>query len=726
MMLATDHIVRIAIEDDFNAGVDLGDYPNNMPNGVELTRFNSVTHAVGDGFSFPTGGSISSQSTSNEWSSTQGGGSGGSSSVGLQLTNDTDSVIDFTNGRVDVSITITGLPTGTDPETTPTLAVLTSGGALFSIVSADDPIDQLGERIFSNTAASQDNAMIQSGESLQIYFSESDSANQGFEYRVNYVRLSTTQLEYKPAGDYPNITDSIAAVQFGPETFPTAAEQSFAADGQLDGPIGGWRFRPMTPDRPTIFFERESGGSVDFTNGRADVSIDIISLPPGFNFITDRITIGMDVVNTGTGTLLWTSEITGINITGPHVFPAATSVENMDAAVLAEGDELSVYIDIDDVNHRGLVYNVNYVRISTTSDAYAPTGGPASYTLDMDTGNMVFDGVIEDSFEAGSTATEALQHIGNSARDQYAQITLSEVTDYNLTNAISDRGFTGLQREALTSFRILDSWDLRQGGTPGSPTVPAFEFWADFVNRWFWFTGEYIPEGTSGTITITDSGQVTNRATFDWNAINRFTRTTAGGVTFPVTTLFISADDVPSSGAPLASAVFSLALTDDGNPVAGKQILLHTNQTQDITQMFRITTNTAINTMNQIEEFAVGGNTAGTNSSYTLTDPSGSETMSFTGYSREPLASITSRIRDAVNDTADMPTNFTANVLDGEVLLKPESGLVANDWSILINHGSGNDGTVGYDFSRPNDNVPTSGEMSFPDDIYNTENGEVE
>ena len=433
----------------------------------------------------------------------------------------------------------------------------------------------------------------------------------------------------------------------------------------------------------------------------------------------------MDVVNTGTGTLLWTSEITGINITGPHVFAPATSVENMDAAVLAEGDELSVYIDIDDVNHRGLVYNVNYVRISTTSDAYAPTGGPASYTLDMDTGNTVFDGTIEDNFEAGNTATEALQHIGNSARDQYAQITLSEVTDYNLTNAISDRGFTGLQRESLTSFRIPDSWDIRQGGTPGSPTLPAFEFWADFVNRWFWFTGDCEPEGTSGTITITDSGQVTNRATFDWNAINRFTRTTAGGVTFPVTALFIRADDA-QSGAPLASAVFSLALTDDGSPVAGKQILLHTNQTQDITQMFRITTNTATNTMNQIEEFAVGGNTAGTSSTYTLTDPSGSETMSLTGYSREPLASITSRIREAVNDTIDTPTDFTANVLDREILLKPESGLVNNDWSIVINHGSGNDGTIAYELSRPNSHVPTSGEMSFPDDIYNTENGEVE
>ena len=87
-------------------------------------------------------------------------------------------------------------------------------------------------------------------------------------------------------------------------------------------------------------------------------------------------------------------------------------------------------------------------------------------------------------------------------------------------------------RNSFTPFRIPDSWDLRLGGTPGSMTDFPFEFWADFVNSWFWFTGDYEPEGTSGTITITDSNQVTNRANFDWNDINRFTRTTAGGVTF--------------------------------------------------------------------------------------------------------------------------------------------------------------------------------------------------
>ena len=104
----------------------------------------------------------------------------------------------------------------------------------------------------------------------------------------------------------------------------------------------------------------------------------------------------------------------------------------------------------------------------------------------------------------------------------------------------------------------------------------------------------------------------------------------------------------------------TVALIDDGVQVPAKQIQLHTNQTNDLIQTFGITANTAINTISQISEFAVGGNTAGTNSSYTITDPSGLETMSMTGYSREPLASVTSRLREAVNSATDMPTDFTA------------------------------------------------------------------
>ena len=362
------------------------------------------------------------------------------------------------------------------------------------------------------------------------------------------------------------------------------------------------------------------------------------------------------------------------------------------------------------------------MRISDTADAYTPTGGPASFTLDLDTTNLTFDGTIEDNVVARSTATEALQRIGNSARDQYSQITLSGITDYTFTNAVADSGFTELTRRTGTFFG--GSWDLRDSDEDDASSV-TFGFWGDFVNRWFWInplgglTLNFEPEGTSGTITITDHNDVTNRGVFEWNAITDFTTNGFG--------LRIRADDADlSSGDPPVDATFTVTLTDDGAQVPSKQILLHTNQTNDLTQTFGITANTATNIVEQISEFAVGGRTSGPNSSYTITDPSGSQTMSFTGYSREPLASVTSRLRDAVNAATDMPTNFTANALDGEILLKPESGLVANDWSILVNHGSGNDGTIGYAHSRPNSGVPTSGQMSFPDDIYNTENGELE
>ena len=73
-----------------------------------------------------------------------------------------------------------------------------------------------------------------------------------------------------------------------------------------------------------------------------------------------------------------------------------------------------------------------------------------------------------------------------------------------------------------------------------------------------------------------------------------------------------------------------------------------------------------------------------------------------------------------------MPIDFTANVLNNEILSKPTDGeLVDQDWTILVDHGSGNDGTIGYVHSRPNSHVPTSGELSLPTTFYNVENGEV-
>ena len=74
-----------------------------------------------------------------------------------------------------------------------------------------------------------------------------------------------------------------------------------------------------------------------------------------------------------------------------------------------------------------------------------------------------------------------------------------------------------------------------------------------------------------------------------------------------------------------------------------------------------------------------------------------------------------------------MPEDFSAVVLNNEILLKPtDGGLVAQDWTLLVNHGSGNDGSIRYTHSRPNDSVPTSGQLTLPTTLYNVENGEVE
>ena len=136
--------------------------------------------------------------------------------------------------------------------------------------------------MFSVTEANREHAMIQSGESLRMYFDESNSADRDFEYTVNYLRLSTTQVECKPAGDYPDIPGSVAAVQFTQGTFPTGESQSIVAGGQLDGPLNGWIFHPRSTTPHTILFEREFG-DVDLSNGVIDVSITVTSFPAGFN-----------------------------------------------------------------------------------------------------------------------------------------------------------------------------------------------------------------------------------------------------------------------------------------------------------------------------------------------------------------------------------------------------------------------------------------------------------
>ena len=169
-----------------------------------------------------------------------------------------------------------------------------------------------------------------------------------------------------------------------------------------------------------------------------------------------------------------------------------------------------------------------------------------------------------------------------------------------------------------------------------------------------------------------------------------------------------------------------ITITDGGNPIPAKQIQIHTNQTVDLNQSFLLTPNTATNTVSQISEFAEGGSNSRTNSSYSARDPSGTQVISVTAQSRETLTEVAIRLRDAINAVTDLPTNFTAEVLDNNLLLKPTSGLVDLDWRVVVNHGAGNNGNISFTHSRPNDSVPTSGQLTLPTTFYNVENGEVE
>ena len=164
-------------------------------------------------------------------------------------------MIDLTDGRLDVSITVIELPTVTNPGAT-TFADLELTSNQFNTAFSDTGtgLSELGEHTGSDTVVRPGNNMIQPGGTIYMYFlSNTFSADrQGYTFTVNYVRISTSQVEYKPAGDYPVRDNSVAAVQFTQETFPTGAADSFAADGQLDGPLNGWVFHHITSDLSLI------------------------------------------------------------------------------------------------------------------------------------------------------------------------------------------------------------------------------------------------------------------------------------------------------------------------------------------------------------------------------------------------------------------------------------------------------------------------------------------
>ena len=175
----------------------------------------------------------------------------------------------------------------------------------------------------------------------------------------------------------------------------------------------------------------------------------------------------------------------------------------------------------------------------------------------------------------------------------------------------------------------------------------------------------------------------------------------------------------------------NVVLNDDGLQVPGKQIQLDTNQTGDISQTINLTRGNSASGILDVTEFAKGveGNTASnTHSSYTLNDPAGTEVAVMTARSQESIESIINRLHVAINGHPFTSTmGFEANQSNEILWLKPNARVLEpRDWTILVEHGAGNDGDIAFTHSRPNDSVPATGQLTLPTDFHNTENGETE
>ena len=166
-------------------------------------------------------------------------------------------------------------------------------------------------------------------------------------------------------------------------------------------------------------------------------------------------------------------------------------------------------------------------------------------------------------------------------------------------------------------------------------------------------------------------------------------------------------------------------MNDDSVALPAKQIQLDTNQTGDLSQTLTFTRGNSAGGIIDVTEFSQGSHM---HSSYTLNDPAGAEVTVMTARSQESLESVLNRLHIAANAHTFMDTNgFEVNQLDDTLWLKPNDRVLeSRDWSIAVEHGTGNDGDIAFTHSRPNASVPTSGELTLPTTFYNVENGEVE
>ena len=191
---ATAEVIEVGVQDTL-------DYTN--PLGTYFPSPGSTTHESGDNRSWPTGVVTP---TNTNWTYIVGKGSG-NTKVDGGLTNNSGSTVDFTNGRVDIGITVTALP----PSGFITLSFIISNG-LQPLFFVQLPITSIGTYTLSDIIAQTNDGqqMVTDGTTLDFYMSGQTEVNRNFTYTIDSFSLSTNQTIINSTGLQPFPTFSIS------------------------------------------------------------------------------------------------------------------------------------------------------------------------------------------------------------------------------------------------------------------------------------------------------------------------------------------------------------------------------------------------------------------------------------------------------------------------------------------------------------------------------------
>ena len=174
-------------------------------NGVAMDDVGSVTHSNPNQYSWPTTTGVTTSGVPNiAYSPNTGGGQGGVGNFGM-LTNNTGSTIDFTNGRLDIGITVTALSSGSVP---PQLYLrnLDSDSPFnaFTIVffTPAPSISTTGTQFVLTDTSSGGDTTWGNGERIAFSIFNNLSAGQSYTYSLDYFRLrfNNNTTAFAPTG----------------------------------------------------------------------------------------------------------------------------------------------------------------------------------------------------------------------------------------------------------------------------------------------------------------------------------------------------------------------------------------------------------------------------------------------------------------------------------------------------------------------------------------------